>query len=406
MATVPYNAQVIKALADPTPPRWQEEYGVEDQPGLLLVVGRGGSRTWHLRYQVRGRRRKMKLGDFPELGLAAAAKKAERHRDAIKETGVDPMGEPPEEEGTFGELCGIYLKAVTEGKQHLAPRTLEERRRILESEELKGLRAMPPTDIRDRDIARALDPFEKRGALVMLNRVQLALSAVFSWAVTRHRYGLESNPVRKMARRYSEVPNERVLTSAEIEAVWRDLDGRTPLFRAALRLILLTGQRPGEIREMRWEHIEGTTWTMPQGYRKATAADRGRVSKPHRVHLSAPALTELERIRGWERGGYAFPARTEGTSFEPISRQSLARVVKRMVGRLKMEPWTPHDLRRTFRTGVSEVLKADPIVAEKLLGHALPKILRTYDRGEQWEERVDAFERWGAYLTTLTGADR
>ena len=398
MPVVAYSHEAVEALPDPIPPRRQQEHSVFGRPGLLVVVGRGGTKSWYLRYQLRGRRRKMKLGDFPAMSVRDAAKKAERHRDNIKESAVDPMGEPPEEGGTFGELCGVYLKAMTEGKQKLAPATLKEWRRILESPELKNLRAMHPTDIRDRDVARALDPFETRDALVMLNRVQGAISAVFGWAVTRHRYGLESNPVRKMARRYEESPKERTLDAVEIGRVWMDLEDRTPLFRTALRLTLLTGQRPGEVRRMRWRDIDGSTWTMPRGYRKKTAADKGRPTRPHRVHLTPPVLAELERIRGFERGGLVFPARSTGEPHRPIGRHSLARVAARMSRRLDMDRWTPHDFRRTARTHWSDPLKVDPIVAEKLLGHALPKILRTYDRGEQWEDRVEALERWAEYV--------
>ena len=152
--------------------------------------------------------------------------------------------------------------------------------------------------------------------------------------------------------------------------------------------------------------MSNDSWTMPAGYRKATKADNGRPTKAHRVHLSAPALAELERIRGWERGGFVFPDRKEGGTHAPIERQSLARVAARLCIRLKMKPtWTPHDLRRTARTGWSDVLKLDPIVAEKMLGHALPAILRVYDRGEQWEERVDALERWGAHVLALVEAE-
>jgi integrase len=69
-----------------------------------------------------------------------------------------------------------------------------------------------------------------------------------------------------------------------------------------------------------------------------------------------------------------------------------------------MESWTPHDLRRTARTRGSEDLNVDPIVAEKTLGHALPKILRTYDTSEQWQERVDLLERWSEYVAELVAA--
>jgi integrase len=228
---------------------------------------------------------------------------------------------------------------------------------------------------------------------VMMNRVQAAISAVMQYAVARKRYGLEANPVRGMQRLYQEAPRERNLDAHEIATIWRDLEGRTPVNRAVLRLILLTGQRSGEIRRMRWADIEGSTWTMPPGYRKR----KGKASRRHRVHLSQLSIAELERVRAYERDGFVFPNR----SHKPIDKDGLARVVGRMCSRLVMERWTPHDLRRTARTMWTD-LGVDWVVGEKLLGHRLPGILATYDRGEQWEDRVAALDRWGRHLTELT----
>lgn len=393
MSSVAYSAKAIAALPDPIPPRRQQEHSVRDQKNLLIVAGRGGTRTWFLRYQIRGRRRKMKLGEFPAMSLSKAAKKAERLRYDIKQNGTDPMGEPPEEGVTFGELAGIYLKARSEGQQRLRPATLKEWRRILASPELANLRAMAPADITDRHVARCLDPYEKRDALVMMNRVQEVISSLMEWGAIRRRYGIESNPVRGMKPRYQEAPKERYLDADEIATVWRDLEGRPPLPRACLRLILLTGQRPGEVRQMRWQHIDGSTWKMPAGYRKRTRADKGKPSRPHDVHLTPFALTELERIRGHERAGFVFPNRSN----LPIDKDGLARVVARMCSRLDMERWTPHDLRRTARTMWTDH-GADWVVAEKIVGHRLPQILRTYDRSVQWTQRVDVLERWSEYV--------
>ena len=395
MATVAYNFKAIAALPAPTPPRRQQEHGVEGQIGLLVVTSNTGSKDFYLRCQVNGRRRKRKLGTFPDMGLKAAGDAAVLLRAKLGE-GVVPVGGVQEEVGTYGELCEVYLQNRATGKDRLGERTLAERRRILGLPELTDLRSMRPANVRSRDVARALDAFEERDALVMLNAVQLAISAVFTWGVVRHRYGLEVNPVATMKSRYEEVPRDRVLSPEEMGVMWLDLEDRVPLFRVALRLILLTGQRPGEVRRMRWEDIDGSTWTMPAGYRKRTKADRGRPSKAHRVHLSAPALSALDSIRGWERGGFTFPSRT--TICKPFDRQSLARTVSRVVSRLGMERWTPHDLRRTARTGFSEVGGAEAVVAEKIVGHALPALLRVYDIGEQWDARVEVLDRWGEWV--------
>lgn len=408
MAVLPAHPRSIEAVGPPEPPRRKEIHSIDGVTGLYLTVTASGTKSWVVRYtSPHGGRRQMTLGQFPDVSLARAKELATARRVQAEE-GVDPLGEREDPgEGTMGDLFGLYFTAlerdVDAGRK--SPRTLNERRRILAGAEFDRIRKMAPTAVTARDVARALDAFEERDALVAMNRAQLALSAVFSWAVTRHRYGLEANPVEGMERRHQESPRERVLDADEIRAMWEDLEeredvrGAHPLTRAALRLILLTGQRPGEVRRMLWAHIDidARTWTMPKGYRKRTKADRGRESASHTVHLSEPACRELERIKGYERGGYVFPAKS---GRKPRSRQSLARPVARMCDRLDMPRWTPHDLRRTARTGLAE-LDVDAVVAEKIVGHALPPILRVYDVGDQMEARTEALDRWGREVLAI-----
>ena len=405
MPSVPYRFKAIDALPTPLPPKEKEEWPVQGHRNLCVYVYSTGRKTWVLRYQINGRRRKLTLGEFPEMGLRDASHKAYALRESLAE-GIDPGGEVKEREGTFGELCAVYLQAVERGSQKLADSTLAERRRIYESADLDPIRRTPPADLTAEDVARVLDRFEKRDSMVMLNRAQQAISAVFAWAVARRRYGLTSNPVRALPRRTKEYSKRRYLSESEIAVLWRDLepDGRpasisptTPLIRAVLRLTLLTGQRPGEVRRIERGHITGSTWTMPQGYRKGVG---GRASDEHKVHLNELALIELDDIKA--RGRFMFPAYTE--QLKPISHQAISRPVRRIWQRLGMQPWTPHDLRRTAMTHWTDLgLVRDWTVGEKMVGHQLPKIRQTYDRSEQWDERVEAFDAWGRKVAEMVG---
>lgn len=336
------------------------------------------------------------------MSLKEASDRVTVLRSQIAE-GIDPAGERKDHEGTFGEMCGVYLRERGKGRERLADSTLTERRRIFASPELDPLRKMPPLEITSQDVARVLDPFEKRDSLTMLNRVQQSISSVFDWAVARRRYGLLENPVKTLPRRTRERPRDRYLTPDEIKTVWHDLaEGSrggpqydaSPTLRSVLRLILLTGQRPGEVCAMRWSDIDGSTWTMPKGYRKKVG---GRPTPEHRVHLSALALEQLPE----PSGEFVFPATGSNGSQRgsgSVNVRSVSQAVRRIVGRLDMESWTPHDLRRTARTLWSEFGITDFVLGEKMVGHQLPKILQTYDRSEQWEDRVKAFDAWGALV--------
>ena len=403
--SVPYSFKAIEALPLPLPPKRAEMWSVGGQRSLYVRVYSTGVKAWVFRYKVRGRERKMNIGEFPGMGLREARDCCTVLRAQLRE-GIDPAGDVREREGTFGELCAVYLQAVERGSQKLADSTLAERRRIYESADLDPIRRTPPADLTAEDVARVLDRFEKRDSMVMLNRAQQAISAVFAWAVARRRYGLTSNPVRALPRRTKEYSKRRYLSESEIAVLWRDLDpdGRpasisptTPLIRAVLRLTLLTGQRPGEVRRIERGHITGSTWTMPPGYRKGVG---GRASDEHRVHLNELALIELDDIKA--RGRFMFPAYTE--QLKPISHQAISRPVRRIWQRLGMQPFTPHDLRRTAMTHWTDLgLVRDWTVGEKMVGHQLPKIRQTYDRSEQWDERVEAFDAWGRKVAEIVG---
>lgn len=71
-----------------------------------------------------------------------------------------------------------------------------------------------------------------------------------------------------------------------------------------------------------------------------------------------------------------------------------------------MAPWTPHDLRRTVRTGLGR-LGVDRVIAELLIDHAISdELAQIYDHGDYWHVRVEAASRWADHVTgAIEGAD-
>ena len=71
-----------------------------------------------------------------------------------------------------------------------------------------------------------------------------------------------------------------------------------------------------------------------------------------------------------------------------------------------MTPWTPHDLRRTLRTGLGR-LGVDRVIAELLLNHAVSdELTAIYDRGDYWRARVEAAGRWADHVMRLVNGAR
>jgi len=153
-----------------------------------------------------------------------------------------------------------------------------------------------------------------------------------------------------------------------------------------LKLILLTGCRRAEVGDLKWSEIdfEARTITLPR--------ERTKNHQQHTLPLSEPAMEILNSIPRRDGREYLFgrigPA---GFTNWSMSKEDFDRIVN-----LK-EPWTLHDLRRTVRTGLGK-LGVQPHIAEAVLNHLPPKLIRTYDRNTYAAEKRDALDKWAGHL--------
>ena len=164
------------------------------------------------------------------------------------------------------------------------------------------------------------------------------------------------------------------------------------IFAPFVRTLLLTAQRRDEVADMRWEEIEGATWTIPAARRKKGDANT--------VPLTEVAL---QRLGKRQKKGFIF---TTTSGMKPFSGFSKAKAaldeaiaeLRKKEGRKPMLPWVLHDLRRTARSLMSRAgVSAD--IAERVLGHAIPGVRAVYDRHSFVDEKRVALER----LATLVG---
>jgi integrase len=392
----------IAALPIPSEEERQRDFKDGRVPGLVLRVFSSGRRSWYLRYRANGVLRKSKLGDYPALSLAAARKEAESLRVAVRK-GADPVREKRagREADTLGDLIDQYLEE--HARVNLAPKSADEAERILRGGDFADLRKLPASDINDADVAKALDRIERRGAMTMLNRSQSALSAVYTWASPRRRGGVVSNPLRGLPRRYSEGGREkRFLSLEELRTVFASVDSldSVPEWAAvALWGVLGTGQRPGEVLQARWEHIDLSNgkWEMPLGYRKRVRGQRD--APAHDVPLSPLVVRAFRRLET-NRRGYVFAAATK--SGHKGTNHLNQRVQRGLLKDLNehsevVAPFTPHDLRRTCSTHLHRMGVPRHIV-ERTLGHVDSSVAGVYDRHAYWRERRDALNEWSSQL--------
>ncbi len=174
--------------------------------------------------------------------------------------------------------------------------------------------------------------------------------------------------------------------------------------RVALQLLLLLGVRSGELRLSRWADVdtENRTLTIPVEHQKLSLKQAKQAS-PFIVPLSPFALGLLEQLQhvGGMGNEYIFIG---AKGDKPITDKVFGRAVRRMLPDMGVERFTPHDLRRTLRTRLSEQ-GVPPHIAEKCLNHSMGRIIQTYNQYDYLEERREALKAWSDYLERITGSN-
>lgn len=368
-----------------------------DGDGLYIRVMPTGRKSWVFRYNFEGTPRRMTFGSYPALTLAEAREKHAQSTQDV-ERGIDPGAKALMEKAkrkaapTFKDLLEEFwtleLSLQPSGK---------ERKRLIEKDVLKPWKKCKVTNITRRDAVLLLDGVRKR-APVTANRVQGVLVRMFNFASERGI--IEHSPLTGM-RRTKEEARSRVLTDEEIKNLWNALDlERTDidiyrLTKLALKLILLTGQRPGEVVNMACADIEGDWWTIPEGKSK---------TEGNRVPILPMAQKILEEARIYS-GETPFVFASSYKPGKPLTVKAMSRAVSRHRTEMDIhERFTPHDLRRTLRTRLAEIGVAD-IVAERVLGHKLQGVLGIYNRHAYEKEKRQALEAWEKRLKAIVGIE-
>ena len=162
-------------------------------------------------------------------------------------------------------------------------------------------------------------------------------------------------------------------------------------------MILLTGQRPGEVCGMTWNEIDNEVfWNIP--------AERMKGQESNRVPLNDMALELIEQARLYS-GEKSFVFASSHKNDSPMTTHALSKAILRHRGEMGFEErFTPHDLRRTLRTRLAE-LGIDDVVAERVLGHKLQGIMAIYNRHGYDKEKRQALERWEKKLRQIIGIE-
>lgn len=365
--------------------------------GLYLVLQPTGRKGWQVRYRHGGVHRRMTLGGYPILSLAEARQRA-RAALASAAEGRDPAAEvkaakaPKPEAGRdkFGNVVDLFMR-----RHASRNRRADDVAAMLKREVLPKWADRDIHDITKRDVIDVLDAIVDRGSPVSANRLRAHLNTLFNWA--KGRDIITANPLDGVKPPAPETARDRVLTDDEVKLFWSACDLIGQPFGPLFKLLLLTGQRRGEVGGMTDREINGTVWTIP--------AARSKNGDEHTVPLPAGAVALLKgvpRIAG--RAGYIFT--TTGASavsgFTRAKDRLDAEIIKLNQGE-PISAFTLHDLRRTAATGMAG-LGFPPHVVEAVLNHRSGTrrgVAGVYNRFTYADEKAAALEAWSRRVLSL-----
>ncbi|MBU6405336.1 MAG: tyrosine-type recombinase/integrase [Proteobacteria bacterium] len=396
MARIPLNILAVRSLK---PAAKRYDIGVAGYKGLWLRINPSGHKSFMLRFGQSGK--KMML-DSPATDLAAVAAECAELRRQFR-AGIDPRDARERQQAAARQQQQAQDSRLT--VQGLAERYLDGHARFKRSgkEDARMVRVMVLPALGDqyadavqrREVRELVEDVAQR-APAAANRLLGMLHKMFNYGIEKDLVQL--NPCAGLKKPGRETPRERVLdTAEELRQFWSLTDpdaGKMPVHAClALRFLLLSGSRSGEVCGMTWTELtpEADAWLLP--------AARSKNAKAHLVPLTDTMREIIASRPITERPIFWTPAaRLDSHQLAKLLREAM---VKHWTG----QPFRTHDLRRSAETGMAAagVLRE---IRDQVLNHAVAGMgAKVYDKFDYMPQKRAALETWDRRLhSLLTGA--
>ena len=364
-----------------------------DLHGLFLHVRPSGAKKWLQRYTFNGRRREIGLGSAKIVSVATARKKAYQNLVIVSE-GKDPIEDNKQDKiiPKFEEAARTVYEAnrpTWRNAKHAAQFIT-----TLETYAFPVIGNMPVKDINSTHVLQILSPIWVTKSETA-RRIRQRLSTVFKWCVAKQwrvddpadiaiAQALPSQK-KKVTHRKSISYNE---VADFLDTVSKSSAGLNTKF--GIEFLILTATRSGEVRNARWDEVDGSLWTIP--------AERMKAEVAHRIPLPSRCMEILASAKEISQGsGYIF----EGTKpNKPLSENTFNKLMKE----LGLDVHA-HGFRTSFRTWTQEKTNYPREIAEAALAHSLSdKAEAAYARSDLLEKRAEMMEAWAQFLSA-SGSD-
>lgn len=402
----PLTDRTIKAIK---PVLVRREVADGAMPGLYLVIQPSGGMSWAYRYRspIDGKPKKLTIGRWPAFGLADARKaagKAARDVAERRDPGAEKVAarrSSQDRSDIVSALLDTFIKRHVDKKKES---TAAEMRRLIEKEVRPIWGERKIHSIARRDVIDLLDDIVERGAETLANRVLALVRRFFNWCAERGI--IDAAPTAGVKAPSPEVSRDRVLSDDEIRWLWKATEAAGPL-NAAVRLLLLTGQRRSEVAGMARSEFEDSEWYIPPARTKNGLAHSLRLSKRAKQIIDAQpkigksdlVLTTTGRapVSGWSKHKRDLDAAMLAVAVEEAQERGDG------AEEVSLPPWRFHDLRRTAASGMARL--GQPVhVVEAVLNHksgTISGVAAVYNRHTYAEEKAVALQAWENYVDTL-----
>lgn len=371
---------------------------IADQGGLYIEIRPSGSKLWRYRYRIDGKEYIFVLGEYPEITLEKAREGHKGARQLVKQ-GMHPIHARDAnkaeqiaknkttfksvalewiEQGKAGGWSGYYLRQVEQS---------------LKNDVYPAIGGLPIRSISPAQLLEILKRVEKRGAVTVALNIRGWFSQIFRFAVSTLRADSDPAAALRGAIKRGKVEHSKPLSKSELPKLVAKIDefGGYQQTKIALRLLMHTFLRTGELRQAKWDEVDlaGRTWVIP--------AERMKMREKHIVPLSDQAvalLNELHELTG--NGVHLFPNNRKPKTC--MSNTTINRCLERMgyAGQ-----FSGHGFRATASTMLNEMAYKTDLIERQLAHKERNKVRASYNQAEYIEERTEMMQHWSNYLDGL-----
>lgn len=374
-------------------------FKLTDGGGLYLQIHPSGSKLWRMKYRYLGKEKLLSFGSYPLVSIADARRKRDdakrlllENTDPGRQKKLDRLDAAAKERRTFGLIADEYLERLRE--KGASPATVTKVTWLLKNL-AASLSQRPIHQITPAELLSLLQSVEKSGRRETARRLRGTISSIFKFAIVTLRAGNDPTvPLHGALLPPKIVGRAAITDERKFGALLRSIDEYDgwPTITAALKFLILTCVRPGEVRgAVRSEFdLRQKVWRIP--------AERMKMRVPHDVPLSRQAMGVLQDVWPFSEGAVlVFPSIRSKS--RPLSENAFNAALRRL-GYSKNEV-TAHG----FRVTASSILNSrgfNADVIEAVLAHQdRNSIRRNYNRASYWDQRMVLLQQWADLMDEL-----